>query len=381
MKFRWHFPVCQLLLATMVVAVQSQSSYAQDSTDAPQLPKRIVADYIYSTKFQTPPYSAEQIPFQKLTHINHAGLSFNADGSLNVPPGFLEPRLIERAHASGVKVLLLIGGDFTGVESSGTLVTLVNQLTGFAAKYGYEGFDMDWEYPETAGDREFFVELMTALREANSNYVLSIDAAPWAGYGYDLVQLQQWTDYFNIMMYDCAGPWTDDGQLNAPIFWDLSDPQPWECQPGGSDQQSAAIFLGEVPAQQLNMGTPFYGYFYLNISQLFGVCPNSLKNNNGQCNRAVQTRNYAPFMQDRVNKHGWHTLYDPTALVPYMLRDDGEEGFITYDDPVSTYLRVSYCDWNLGLGGTFMWSLDGDYDGQGQDLLDAMYRATLNQGK
>jgi chitinase len=381
MKFRWHFPVCQLLLAMMVVAVQSQSSYAQDSTDAPQLPKRIVGDYIYSTKFQTPPYSAEQIPFQKLTHINHAGLSFNADGSLNIPQGFLEPKLIELAHANGVKVLLLIGGDFTGVESSGTLVTLVNQLTGFAAKYGYEGFDMDWEYPETAGDREFFIELMTALREANSNYVLSIDAAPWAGYGYDLVQLQQWTDYFNIMMYDCAGPWTDDGQLNAPIFWDLSDPQPWECQPGGSDQQSAAIFLGEVPAQQLNMGTPFYGYFYLNISALFGVCPNSLKNNNGQCNRAVQTRNYAPFMQDRVNKHGWHTLYDPTALVPYMLRDDGEEGFITYDDPVSTYLRVSYCDWNLGLGGTFMWSLDGDYDGQGQDLLDAMYQATLNQGK
>ena len=64
-----------------------------------------------------------------------------------------------------------------------------------------------------------------------------------------------------------------------------------------------------------------------------------------------------------------------------MLKTDGSDGFITYDDPTSTYLRVSYSDWSLGLGGTFMWSLDADYDGHGQDLLDAMYQATMNQGK
>ncbi len=381
MRFCRYFPVCSLFLAIMVVAFHSQPAFAQGSTDAPQIPKRIVGDYVYSTRFQTPPYGAAQIPYRKLTHINHAGMSFNADGSLTVPQGFLEPQLIELAHASGVKVLLLMGGDFTGVESSGTLFNLVDKLTNFAAKYGYDGFDMDWEYPATTEDRDFFVELMAALRETNSNYVLSIDAAPWGGYGYDLAQLPEWIDYFNIMMYDCAGPWTDDGQLNAPIFWDWHDPQPWECQPGGSDHEAAKIFLQAVPAQQLNMGTPFYGYVYSNINQLFGVCPNSLTDHNGQCNGAVVTENYAPFMTDRVNQQGWETLYDPIALVPYMLRTGGGNGFITYDDPVSTYLRVSYSDWSLGLGGTFMWSLDGDYDGQGQPLLDAMYQATMNQGK
>lgn len=381
MRFGWHFPLRLLLLAIMAVAVQFQPSHAQDSTDAPPLPKRIVGDYVYSTRFQTPPYGAEQIPYHKLTHINHAGVSFNADGILNVPTGFLEPKLIALAHASGVKVLLLIGGDFTGVESNGTLFTLIDGLTNFAAKYGYDGFDMDWEYPETTEDRNFFVELMAALRETNSDYVLSIDAAPWGGYGYDLAQLQAWIDYFNIMMYDCAGPWTDDGQLNAPIFWDWHDPQPWECQPGGSDQGAAEIYLRQVPPLQLNMGTPFYGYFYTNINQLFGVCPNSQTDQDGECNGTVLTENYAPFMTDRVNQQGWETLYDPIALVPYMLRTDGKDGFITYDDPVSTYLRVSYSDWSLGLGGTFMWSLDGDYNGQGQNLLDAMYQATMNQGK
>ena len=30
---------------------------------------------------------------------------------------------------------------------------------------------------------------------------------------------------------------------------------------------------------------------------------------------------------------------------------------------------------SLGFGGVFLWSLDADYDGTSQDLLDAMYAA------
>jgi chitinase len=381
MKFRSHFPVCLLSLAILTCAVQSLPSYAQDSTGAQPLPKRLVGDYGYWSRTQTPPYSAAQIPYKKLTHINHDGVGFNADGSLSVPAGFLEPELITRAHAAGVKVLLLIGGDFPGVEAEGTLFTLIDNLTTFAAKHGYDGFDMDWEYPATQGDRDFFVELMAGLRETNPDYVLSIDAAPWGGYGYDLTQLQKSISYFNIMMYDCAGPWTDDGQLNSPIFWNWHDPQPWECQPGGSDHGAAEIFLRDVPPAQLNMGTPFYGYVYSNINEEFGVCPNSLTDKDGDCNGTVWSENYAPFMKNHINKQGWETIYDPIALVPYMLRKDGADGFITYDDAVSTYIRVSYSDWNLGLGGTFMWSLDADYDGQSQDLLEAMYQATVNKGQ
>jgi len=39
---------------------------------------------------------------------------------------------------------------------------------------------------------------------------------------------------------------------------------------------------------------------------------------------------------------------------------------------------VWYADWQRGLGGTFMWSLDADYDGHSQDLMDAMYNASLS---
>lgn len=61
---------------------------------------------------------------------------------------------------------------------------------------------------------------------------------------------------FNIMMYDCAGPWTAYGQLN--------------------------------------MGTPFYGYHYTNISQLFGLCPNAAYTSDGACDNTVLTVFYGP---------------------------------------------------------------------------------------
>ena len=193
-----------------------------------------------------------------------------------------------------MKVLLLLGGDFNGIEASGAVQTLVENIAAFEKQYGYQGVDIDWEYPATTVDRKFLVELMAKLRKSNPDYVLSIDAAPWGGYGYNLKQLQISLDYVNIMMYDCAGPWTAYGQLNSPIFWDNNDPAPWECQPGGSVNGTANIFLKHMPAQQLNMGTPFYGYHYTNINQLFGLCPNAAYTADGACDDTVLTVNYGP---------------------------------------------------------------------------------------
>lgn len=341
------------------------------------LSKRVVGDYGYWSKYQTPAYGAPQIPYHKLSHINHAGASFDAYGTLSVPQGFIEPELNNHAHAAGVKVMLLLGGDFAGLEASGAVQTLVDNIAAMEKQYRYDGIDIDWEYPETTADRKFLVTLMAKLRESNPSYVLSIDAAPWGGYGYDLKHLQLSLDYVNIMMYDCAGPWTAHGQLNSAIFWDPKDPAPQECQPGGSVHDAANIFLARMPGKQLNMGTPFYGYRYANINEEFGLCPNAASTADGNCDWAVQSGNYGTDFKPLINQHGWETYYDPVALVPYMLRAKGGNGYITYDDAFSTYFRVWYADWQRGMGGTFMWSLDADYDGHSQDLMDAMYNASV----
>jgi chitinase len=347
------------------------------------LPKRLVADYDYGSKSLTPPYnySSANIPYSKLTHINHAGVPWGSDGSLIVPDGFLEPALIEKAHAAGVKVMLLTGGDFAAAEAdSSVLNAVVANLYAFVTTYDYDGLDIDWEFPSSTADAAFFVELMSRLRAAfpSPRYTLSIDVAPWNREYYYLGQLRTSLDYFNLMVYDCAGPWTSLGHLNSPIFWDKHDPNSSECEPGASDQQAIDMYSEEVPLQKLNLGTPFYGYYYTNIDNEFQVCPNASTTADGFCDNTVLTENYGPYIKVLITQPEWQRLCDPVSLVPYLIRTDGTPGYITYDDSLSTFTRVRYADWTRGIGGTFMWSLDGDYDGHSQDLLDAMYAATVS---
>jgi len=362
--------VAMLLSAVAAQDVRAQAAY-------PVLPKRLIADYGYWSKYQDPPYSSAQIPFHKVTHVLHAGVGLDAaaDGTLDVPDGFLEPDLIARAHKADVKVLILLGGDPSVFSTVAANLDLRNALAAnlwdFAQRHGYDGVDIDWEYPGTTDAHGYF-ELMNTLRDffPAPTYQLSADIAPWGGEGYNLHRVVPVVDFLNIMTYDCAGPWTDDAQLNSPIFWDPHDPEPWECQPGGSVQEAIDAFLRVAPADKLNIGTPFYGYFYENVSQLWGSCTN--------CANTVLTEYYGTFIKKRVNRWGWVRSYDPYAGVPYLLRANGKPGFITYDDPASTYLRVWYTDWDRGLGGTFMWAIDEDYDGHSQDLMNAMYSATLD---
>jgi chitinase len=356
-------------LALFLIAVNAS---AQTAALANNIPKRLVADYGYWSRTQTPPYSSDQIPFQKLTHINHSGVSFDASGELSIPDGFLEPQLLQKAHAQGIPVLLLLGGDFPGLEAStAALPNLLANLKSFIKENGYDGLDIDWEYPSTTLDQQTFYALMSGLRNTfpRPKFILSADVPPWAPPQYDYPQVTPLVDYYNIMTYDCAGPWTDDGQLNSPIFPDPANPEPYECEPGGSVKEAIDILVGlNVPLAKLNMGTPFYGYFYKNVTALYGPCTH--------CGHSVLTENYGTWIKQRINAKGWQSYLDQAAAVPYLLRTDGDAGYVTYDDATSTFYRVWYSDWQRNVGGTFMWSLDADYDGTSQDLLEAMYQAS-----
>ena len=76
------------LLALMSIAALAQTPTAGA--------KRLLGYYPEWSKYNNPPfvYSADQIPYNQLTHISHAFvlLPAKADGTLKVPHGYLERR-------------------------------------------------------------------------------------------------------------------------------------------------------------------------------------------------------------------------------------------------------------------------------------------------
>lgn len=355
--------VCLVTMA--IVALPAAAQTAGTSS------KRLLGYYPEWAKYNTPPYTASQIPYAKLTHISHAFLllSGKEDGTLQIPAAMIEPALIRKAHAAGVKVLVSIGGGdgiqgprFNKISASETTrQTFVTSVYNFLTTYGYDGVDIDWEVPNT-NNRADCTLLMQELRnKLPSPWLISmaVTADPRGyGQGLDIPALAPILDFMNVMTYDFYGTWSGATGLVSPLFQDPADPQQ-----AGSVKTSMDLYANQygVPLSEMNIGTPFYGYEWDGTDTLWASC--------STC--ASSSWNYGNYIKQRINQQGWVTAFDSAAGSPY-LTNPTTPGLITYDGVNSTMRKVRYVK-NRGFGGVFTWELSADYDGQSQDLLDAMY--------
>ena len=358
-----------VLMAMLPCAVSAQES--------PSSPKRLLGYYPEWSKYNNPPYtySSAQIPYQQLTHIAHAFvlLDAKADGTLDVPSGFVEPDLISKAHAAGVKVLVSIGGGgggqggrfnkMAGVEASRQ--AFVKNVHAFLTQNGYDGVDIDWEVPN-ARDMLNCTTLMQELRNElpAGQWVISMatSADPRSyGNGFDIPALAPLLDFINVMTYDFTGSWAGYAGLNSPLYEDPADPIQ-----SGSVKNSMDLYANTygVPPSHLNIGSAFYGYVFEGVDALWAAC--------GSCNSGQ--RNYGDYIEGLLHSSAWQKGRDKSAKSPYLVNSNSLE-FITYDDKASTSMKTRYIMKQRGFGGVFMWELSADYDGKRQDLMDATYKA------
>jgi chitinase len=343
---------------------------------------RLLAYYWTGSKTQTPPYSAAQIPFRKLTHIAHSFLAIDpkADGAIVIDPALLEPALISGAHAAGVKVLISIGGAdasqtaFATVAKSETLrKKFARNVHSFVTANGYDGVDIDWEVPNAPADTRPCILLMQALRAEMPAPAFLLSMAipsnpPGWGTGFDVPSLAPILDFINVMTYDFHGPWSNHAGHNSPMLLSASDP-------GLEGSLTTSMDLFEktygVPRQKLNFGTAFYGYDFEGAKSLWDVC---------NCGKTTTSVNYGTSIKPRINHLGWKAYFDDDAKAPYLLKEGSGQGsgFVTYDDPSSTAAKTSLVLRDRKMGGMFMWELSADYDGASQDLLDSMYGAFIS---
>ncbi len=332
--------------------------------------KRLLAYYEFSDQWNTPPYTAANIPFNELTHIIHSNIApgAKADGSLWIPDGFLEPALLKNAHAAGVKVLVCVSGDpqlFVAIVGDSTArATFAANLQKFVQTVGYDGVDFDWEVPNNKAQAENFVLLLQQLRTLlpSPKYQISaaVSSTPFSWGVYDFPGMTPVLDFYNVMTYDFHGPWTNHSGHNSPLYLSPEDPGQ-----EGSVKSSIDDFLTEfkVPAEKLNLGTAFYGYIF-NVANLWDFCV---------CTGDATSVTFAQ-VQPLVNNGAWTRNFDALAQAPYLVHDS-RAAFITYDDEASTARKTTYVIKDRDLGGIFMWELSQDYNGTSQNLMTAMYKA------
>ncbi len=224
---------------------------------------------------------AQDVNFNLLSTIAYAFVNVTASGTLVTDDsgyqGFWSSQMtsmINAAHAAGDRVVVSISdhGASCGTSCSNALLgsasarqTLVNSIISLIAARGIDGVNLDFEDgTDTAG----FTSLVETLRSAlqaqipQSGY-LTVDTFASAYQGgelWDLPALVPYVDGIDVMAYDLN---YGNTLPNAPL-----NPNPAYAY---TDAGIVQGYLTQIPASELILGVPYYGYVYSTTSAAFNA--------------------------------------------------------------------------------------------------------------
>ncbi len=329
-------------------------------------------------------YYPNQLDARKLTHINYAFANIGSDLKLTLGYPDVDASNIKLLNSlkqtnPDLKTLISVGGwNWSGKFSDAALTeetrtAFADSCVDFIKKYGFDGVDLDWEYPVSGGlaansrrgeDKHNFTLLLKKIREKldakgaadNKHYLLTIAGGADTSYinNVELSKLAQYLDYANIMTYDLHGYWDTNTDLLAPLY-DNDDSSP---QYKASVDRAVNAWLGaSFPAEKLVMGIPFYGYLYSSVNN----------SNNGlyQTFGGSNSIGYQDIKENYLNKSGYTSHFHTQSKVPWLFNGTI---FISYEDPKSIGYKTDYIK-SKKLGGAMVWELSQDPEGELLNVL------------
>jgi GH18 family chitinase len=244
--------------------------------------------------------------------------------------------------------------------------------------YGFDGIDLDWEYPVSGGletnvyrpqDKQNYVLLVKEIRRqldaleaadgVDKHYLLTI-ASP-AGddkiKNYDLDAMEPYLDFFDLMAYDFHGGWEPNKTGHNAALYGTSDSTNANYY---TDFAVDLYIKSGVDPSKIVLGTPMYGRSWGNVE-----AGNDHGLNNAASGIGIETYRtgegvvaYWQIQNLLDTDPNYQVYWDDQAKASYIY-NAATKTFITYESLQALQLRLDYIK-DLGLGGIMFWEFDDD---------------------
>ncbi|XP_047998532.1 acidic mammalian chitinase-like isoform X1 [Leguminivora glycinivorella] len=270
-----------------------------------------------------------------------------------------------------LKILAAIGGwneastNFSAVVNDKTKRALfVKNLYNYVDTNGFDGLDLDWEYPSqregVASDKKKFVTLVKELKKAfaKKSYLLTAACAVTQSnidLSYDVPALSKHLDYIHLMLYDFHGSWETTTGVNAPLYAQETDAATLNLNVKNSVH--TWINNGASPSK-LVLGLGAYGktFTLTSLDNTSTGAPVTGAGVGGPYVGESGTYSYLEICEDQKDNPSAWSITEVEGNYVYANKD---LFWVGYDNPNTIKAKAQYAK-NTGLAGIMYWAIDLD---------------------